>query len=148
MSPSYCVIIINEPFWSIYYDIQCIYLISFNNCIIAFYLLRKNVILSLEFFQCYSRRDQAVVGSETLYLFFKFFLNKVLMHFKILVVLAFTYIYIYIYIHFGKATNLYRLFRIIFYWSKASFMVYLKNYIFIAESCCCMQYIKHVADPP
>ena len=54
--------------------------------------------------------------------------NKVLMHFKILVVFAFIF---HIYLHFCKATNLYRLFTIIFYWSKATFMIYLKNYIYI-----------------
>ena len=50
------------------------------------------------------------------------------MHFKILVVFAFT---LHIYLHLCKATNLYRLFTIIFYWSKATFTVYLENYIYI-----------------
>ena len=47
------------------------------------------------------------------------YFNKVLMHFKILVVFA---LILYIYLHLCKATNLYRLFTIIFY---------LKNYIYI-----------------
>ena len=56
-------------------------------------------------------------------------MNKVLTHFKILVVFAFT---LHIYWHLCKATNLYRSFTIIFYWSKATFMVYLKKlYIYI-----------------
>ena len=60
-------------------------------------------------------------------MFFEVFtVNKVLMHFKILVVFAFT---LHIYCHLCKATNLYRLFTIIFYWSKATFMVYLKKCI-------------------
>ena len=46
------------------------------------------------------------------------------MHFKILVVFAFT---LHLYLHLCKATNLYHLFTIIFYWSKATFMVYLKK---------------------
>ena len=46
------------------------------------------------------------------------------MCFKILVVFAFT---LHIYLHLCKATNLYRLFMIIFYWSKVTFMVYLKK---------------------
>ena len=51
------------------------------------------------------------------------------MHFKILVVFAFT---LHIYWHLCKATNLYGLFTIIFFWSKATFMVYLKKlYIYI-----------------
>ena len=52
------------------------------------------------------------------------------MHFKILVVFDFTlHIYLYLY----KATNLYRLFTIIFYGSNATFMVSLKNYIYILK---------------
>ena len=47
------------------------------------------------------------------------------MHFKILVVFAFT---LHLYLHLCKATNLYHLFTIIFYWSKATFMVYLKKF--------------------
>ena len=50
------------------------------------------------------------------------------MHFKILVVFAFT---LRICRHLCKATNLYRLFTIIFYWSKATFMVYLKKMIYL-----------------
>ena len=51
------------------------------------------------------------------------------MHFKILVVFAFT---LHIYLLLCKATNFSRLFTIIFYWSKATLMVYLKNlYIYI-----------------
>ena len=50
------------------------------------------------------------------------------MYFKILVVFAFI---LHIYLHLCEATNLHRLFTIIFYWSKATFMVYLKNYIYI-----------------
>ena len=50
------------------------------------------------------------------------------MHFKILVVFAFI---LHIYLHLYKATNFYRLFTIIFYWSNGTFMVYLKNYIYI-----------------
>ena len=46
------------------------------------------------------------------------------MHFKILVVFAFT---LHIYLLLWKATNFSRLFTIIFYWSKATLMVYLKN---------------------
>ena len=46
------------------------------------------------------------------------------MHFKILVIFAFT---LHIYLHLCKATNLYRLFTIIFCWSKAAFTVYLKK---------------------
>ena len=46
------------------------------------------------------------------------------MHFKILFVFAFT---LHIYWDLYKATNLYLLFTIIFYWSKATFMVYLKK---------------------
>ena len=41
-------------------------------------------------------------------------------------------------LHLRQAINLYRLFTIVFYGSKATFMAYLKNYIFIAESCCCI----------
>ena len=73
-------------------------------------------------------RDQAVVDSET-YIFKVFTVNKVLMHFKILVVFA---LILHIYLQLCKATNLYRLFVIIFYWSKATFMFYLKKlYIYI-----------------
>ena len=53
------------------------------------------------------------------------------MYFKNLVVFAFT---LHIYLQLCKATNLHRLFTIIFYWSKATFMVYLKKlhiYIYI-----------------
>ena len=51
------------------------------------------------------------------------------MHFKILVVFAFT---LHIYLHLCKATNLYCLFTIIYYWSKVTFTVYFKNlYIYI-----------------
>ena len=50
------------------------------------------------------------------------------MHFQILVVFAFT---LHIYLHLCTASNLYRLFKIIFYLGKATFMVYLKNYIYI-----------------
>ena len=50
------------------------------------------------------------------------------MHFKVLVVFAFT---LHIYWHLCKAANLYRLFTIILYWSKATFMVYLKKNIYI-----------------
>ena len=54
-----------------------------------------------------------IVNSETLYIFFyAFIVNKALMHFKILVVFAFI---LHIYLHLCKATNLYRLFTIIFY---------------------------------
>ena len=52
------------------------------------------------------------------------YFNKVLMHFKILVVFARI---LYIYLHLCKATNLYRLFTIIFY---------LKNYIYIYLHIC------------
>ena len=38
---------------------------------------------------------------------------------------------LHIYLHLCKATNLYRLFTIIFYWSKATFMVYIYIYIYI-----------------
>ena len=56
-------------------------------------------------------------------------MNKVLTHFQILVAFAFT---LHIYWHSCKATNLYRLFKISSYWSKATFMAYLKNiYIYI-----------------
>ena len=51
------------------------------------------------------------------------------MYFKILVVFAFI---LRIYSHLCKATNLYRLFTIFFYWSKATFMVYMKKYIYIS----------------
>ena len=54
--------------------------------------------------------------------------NIVLMHFKILVVFAFI---LHIYLHLCKATNLYRLLTIIFYGSKATFMVYLKIIYYI-----------------
>ena len=50
------------------------------------------------------------------------------MHFKILVAFAFT---LHIYLHLCKATNLYRLFTIIFYESKATFMIYFKKIIYI-----------------
>ena len=39
------LIIINKLFGTIYYDIICIAFTSVNDCIIAFYLLRKNVTL-------------------------------------------------------------------------------------------------------
>ena len=60
-----------------------------------------------------------------------FTFNKVLMHFKILFVFAFI---LHIYLHFCKATNLYHLFSIVFYWTKATFIVYLKNYLYIYAS--------------
>ena len=51
------------------------------------------------------------------------------MHFKILVIFGFI---LHIYLHLCKATNLHRLFTIIFYWSKATFMVYVKKlYIYL-----------------
>ena len=51
------------------------------------------------------------------------------MHFKILVFFAFI---LHIYLHLCKATNLHRLFTIILYWSKGTFMVYVKKlYIYI-----------------
>ena len=50
------------------------------------------------------------------------------MHFTILVVFA---VILHINLHLCKATNLCPLFTIIFYWSKATFMVYLKTYIYI-----------------
>ena len=53
------------------------------------------------------------------------------MHFKILFVFAFI---LHIYLHFCKATNLYHLFSIVFYWTKATFIVYLKNYLYIYAS--------------
>ena len=40
----YYLIIRNVLFWSIYYGIPYISFRNFNGCIIAFYLLRKNVI--------------------------------------------------------------------------------------------------------
>ena len=46
------------------------------------------------------------------------------MHFKILVVFAFT---LHIYLHLCIASKLYCFSTIIFYWSKATFMVYLKK---------------------
>ena len=56
-------------------------------------------------------------------------MNKVITHFQILVAFAFTS---HIYWHSCKATNLYRLFKISSYWSKPTFMAYLKNlYIYI-----------------
>ena len=69
-----------------------------------------------------------LVDSETLYIFYVFTFNKVLMHFKLLVVLAFI---LHISLNLCKATSLCRLFTIIFYWSKATFTVYLKNYKYI-----------------
>ena len=64
-----------------------------------------------------------------LYIFYIFTVNNVLMHFKILLVFAFI---LHIDLHLSKATNLYCLFRIIFYWSKVTFMVYgLFKYIYI-----------------
>ena len=51
------------------------------------------------------------------------------MHFKILVIFGFI---LHIYLHLCKATNLHRLFTIILYWSKGTFMVYVKKlYIYI-----------------
>ena len=47
-----------------------------------FYLLRKNIILSLEFLQCYCMRDQAVIDSKTFNIIYVFTVNNVLMHFK------------------------------------------------------------------
>ena len=69
------------------------------------------------------------------------------MHFKSLVVITFIlHIYIYTYC---KATNLYRLFTILFYWSYSNFHgLFEKNCLFIAETCCCIPYIKYVTDPP
>ena len=58
-------------------------------------------------------------------------MNKVLTHFQILVAFAFT---LHIYWHSCKATNSYHLFKISSYWSKATFMAYLKKkniYIYI-----------------
>ena len=66
---------------------------------------------------------------NVVYIFSVFSVNKVLMYFKILVVFAFI---LRIYSHLCKATNLYRLFTIFFYWSKATFMVYMKKYIYIS----------------
>ena len=55
------------------------------------------------------------------------------MDFKILVVFDFTlHIYLYLY----KATNVYRLLTIIFYGSNTTFMVYLKNCIYIYIHSC------------
>ena len=71
-----------------------------------------------------------------------FSVNKVLMYFKILVVFAFI---LHIYSHLCKATNLYRLFTIILYWSKATFMVYVKKlYIYIYISYIYYIYIIHI----
>ena len=50
------------------------------------------------------------------------------MNFKILV--AFTFI-LHIYLHLCKTNNLYRSLMIIFYWSKATFMAYLRRLIVI-----------------
>ena len=50
------------------------------------------------------------------------------MNFKILVVFLFI---LHIYLHLCKTTNLYRLLTIIFYWSKVTFMTYLKRLIVI-----------------
>ena len=66
---------------------------------------------------------------NVVYIFWVFSVNKVLMYFKILVVFAFI---LRIYSHLCKATNLSRLFTIFFYWSKATFMVYMKKYIYIS----------------
>ena len=55
------------------------------------------------------------------------YVNTVLMHFKILVVFGFI---TNIYLHLCKAFNLYRLFTLHFYWSKATFMDYLKKLSF------------------
>ena len=66
---------------------------------------------------------------NVVYVFYVFTVNKVLMHFKILVAFAFILHMYYIYLHLCKATNFYRLFTINFYWSKVTFMIYLKNYI-------------------
>ena len=56
--------------------------------------------------------NQIVLYSQTLYIFYMFTVNKVLIHFKIFFVFAFI---LQIYLNLSKAANLYPLFTVIFY---------------------------------